>query len=54
MVFTIKSRLVPSLERSLHWQIQEATVRTRLEAYAAYNLPFIGTGLILQQEIAFE
>jgi hypothetical protein len=54
MVFTIKPRLVPSLERSLHWQIQEAVVRAHLEAYAAYNLSFIGTVLILQQEIAFE
>jgi hypothetical protein len=54
MVFTTKSRLVPSLERSLHWQIQEAATRACLEAYAANNLPFIDTGLILQQEIAFE
>jgi hypothetical protein len=29
-------------------------VRARLEAYATDNLPFIDTGLILQQEIAFE
>jgi hypothetical protein len=54
MVFTLKTGLVPSLERSLHWQIQEAVVRARLEAYAANNLPFIGIGLILPQEIAFE
>jgi hypothetical protein len=27
MVFAIKSGLVPSLERSLHWQIQEVTAR---------------------------
>jgi hypothetical protein len=54
MVFAIKPRLVPSLERSLHWQIQEVVVRSRLEAHVAYNLPFIGTGLILQEEIAFE
>jgi hypothetical protein len=54
MVFTIKPELVPSLERCLHWHIQEATVRARLEAYAIDNLLFIGTGLILQQEIAFE
>jgi hypothetical protein len=53
-VFTIKPGLVPSLERSLHWQIQEAAARVRLEAYAANNLLFICTGLILQQEIAFE
>jgi hypothetical protein len=54
MVFTIKPGLVPSLEQSLHWQTQEAIVRTRLEAYAAYNLHFISAGLILQQKIAFE
>jgi hypothetical protein len=48
MVFTIKPGLVPSLERSLHWQIQEATARACLEAYAANNLSFIGTVLILQ------
>jgi hypothetical protein len=54
MVFVIKPGLVPSLERILHWQIQEATARARLEAYAANNLSFIGIGLILQQEIAFE
>jgi hypothetical protein len=54
MVFAIKPRLVPSLERSLHWKIQEAAARACLEAYAAYNLPIIGTGLILQQEISFE
>jgi hypothetical protein len=53
MVFTIKG-LVSSLERSLHWQIQEAAMRACLEAYAANNLLFISTGLILQQEIAFE
>jgi hypothetical protein len=33
MVFGIKPGLVPSLERSLHWQIQEAVARARLEAY---------------------
>jgi hypothetical protein len=54
MIFTIKVGLVPSLERSLHSQIQEAIVRALLEAYTANNLPFIGTRLILQQEIAFE
>jgi hypothetical protein len=54
MVFAIKPRLVPSLERSLHWQIQEVIVRSRLEAHTAYNLPFISTGLILQEEIAFQ
>jgi hypothetical protein len=54
MVFTIKLGLVPSLERSLHWQIQEAATRARLEAYIANNLPFISTGLILQQETTFE
>jgi hypothetical protein len=40
--------------KGLHWQIQEATARAHLEAYAANNLPFIGIGLILQQEIASE
>jgi hypothetical protein len=54
MVFTIKPGLVSSLERSLHWQMQEATVGTRLEAYAANDLPIIDTGLILRQQIAFE
>jgi hypothetical protein len=54
MVFTIKPGLVPSLERSLHWQIQEAATRAHLEANATNNLSFISTGLILQQEIAFE
>jgi hypothetical protein len=54
MVFTIKLGLVPSLEQSLHWQIQEAAARARLEAYATDNLPFIGTGLILQQQLTFE
>jgi hypothetical protein len=47
MVFTIKPGLVPSLKRSLHWQIQEATTGMRLEAYAT-NYLIIGTGLILQ------
>jgi hypothetical protein len=47
MVFAIKTRLVPSLEQSLHWQIQEAIARAHLKAYAANNLLFIGTGLIL-------
>jgi hypothetical protein len=54
MVFAIKPGLVPSLEQSLHCHIQEATARACLEAYAANNLLFIGTGLILQQEITFE
>jgi hypothetical protein len=54
MVFTIKLGLVSSLEQSLHWQIQEAAARARLEAYVVNNLPFIGIGLILQQEITFE
>jgi hypothetical protein len=54
MIFIIKLGLVTSLERSLHWQIQESTARARLEAYVIDNLPFIGTGLILQQEIALE
>jgi hypothetical protein len=54
MVFTIKPELVPSLERSLHWQIQEADARARLEPYITDNLLFISTGLILQQEISFE
>jgi hypothetical protein len=54
MILVIKPRLVTSLERNLHWQIQEATARARLEAYAANNLLFIDTRLILQQEIAFE
>jgi hypothetical protein len=54
MVFTIKPGLVPSLEWSFHWQIQEAAVRVHLEAYTTNNLLFIGTELILQQEIAFE
>jgi hypothetical protein len=54
MVFTIKPGLMPSLERSLNWQIQEAIVRACLEDYAANNVPFISTRLILQQEIAFE
>jgi hypothetical protein len=54
MVFVIKPGLVPSLERSLHLQIQETTVRAHLEAYAANDLSFIDTGLILQQEIAFQ
>jgi hypothetical protein len=48
MVFTIKPGLVPSLERHLHWQIQEVVVRANLEAYAANNLPCISVGLILQ------
>jgi hypothetical protein len=47
MVFAIKLGLVTSLEQSLHWQIQEADARARLEAYAANDLPFIGAGLIL-------
>jgi hypothetical protein len=54
MVFVIKPGLMPSLERSLHWEIQEAAARASLEAYTASNLPVIGTGLILQEEIAFE
>jgi hypothetical protein len=54
MVFTVKPGLVPSLERSLHWEIQEATVRASLEAYAVNNLLFISAELILQEEIAFE
>jgi hypothetical protein len=29
-------------------------MRVSLEAYVANNLPFIGAGLIPQQEIAFE
>jgi hypothetical protein len=54
MVFILKPGLVSSLEQSLHWHIQEVTVRARFEAYAADNLSFIGTGLILQQEMVFE
>jgi hypothetical protein len=54
MIFTIKPGLMPSLERSLNWQIQEAIVRACLEAYATNNLQFIRTRLIPQQEIAFE
>jgi hypothetical protein len=47
MVFAIKLGLVPSLERSLHWQNQEAVVRARFVAYATKNLLFIDTMLIL-------
>jgi hypothetical protein len=47
MVFTIKPGHMSSVEQSLHWQIQEAAVRARLEAYAVNNLLFISTGLIL-------
>jgi hypothetical protein len=54
LFFAIKPGLVPSLEQCLHWQTQEAAARVSLVAYAANNLPFIGAGLILQQEIAFE
>jgi hypothetical protein len=47
MIFIIKLGHVPSLEQSLHWQIQEAAAWARLEAYATDNLPFIDTRLIL-------
>jgi hypothetical protein len=54
MVFTIKLGLMPSLERGLQWEIQEAAARASWEAYAVNNLPLISIGLILQEEIAFE
>jgi hypothetical protein len=54
VVFTIKPGLMPPLERGLHSEIQEATARASLEAYATNNLPLTGVRLILQEEIAFE
>jgi hypothetical protein len=47
MVFAMKHGLMPSLERCLQWQIQEAAARASLEAYATNNLSFIGTRLTL-------
>jgi hypothetical protein len=54
MVFAIKPGLMPSLERGLQWEIQEAIAGVSLEAYATNNLVVIDAGLILQKEIAFE
>jgi hypothetical protein len=54
VVFIVKPRLVPSLERSLHRKIKEVSVRVSLNAYATDDLSIRIARLILQAEIMFE
>jgi hypothetical protein len=54
MVFIVKPRLMPSLERSIQGKIEEVAMRVRLDANTTNDLPFGSTRLILQKGLMLE
>jgi hypothetical protein len=54
MFFAIKTCHVPSLERTLHWKVDKATVRMSLKSNTTDNLSVGSSGLVLKEEIVFE
>jgi hypothetical protein len=50
VIFTIKSRFVPSSKRRFHGEIEEATARASLESNAPNSLSVIGAWLIFHKK----
>jgi hypothetical protein len=49
MVFIVEPSLMPSPDRSFHWEVKEAVARASLETYAPDNLSVVTAGLVLQE-----
>jgi hypothetical protein len=54
MIFTIKPRFVPSLERRFYWEVEDATARASLESNAPYNLLVISAWLVFHEKVVSE
>jgi hypothetical protein len=54
IVLAIKPGVMPSLERSHHRKVEEASTRAGLKTYTPNNLSVSGTRLVFQEKIVLE
>jgi hypothetical protein len=54
VVLAVEPRPMPSLKRSFHQKVKEASTRAGLETHPSDNLAVSSARLILQEEVIFE